>query len=319
MPPPSLSTTTMVRSTPRPASAEQAVGVVQEGHVADQQRRRAPGGRGPRRPPSTPRRRCRWRRGWPAPARRRGAGRTTRRRGPASTTTPPAWRRRAARPATSRATPGSVGSAWPASTGVDGGLGRWPRPRCPAGQPRRAGARRSSRFASARHSVGRVGRRPRTAARVLGVDPGRRRVDLHLRGARAGQPLGQHLRRRRPARAAARPSGVWSAAKPGWRRRASKAATVAGRGQRGSRERGSASTGQPSGAGQARAPRRGRRPRRRPRSRPAGRRAAPTRIVERSAAEHGAPDRGRCHGAPSAPAGRQRAGLADAAARGTAG
>ena len=41
MPPPSLSTTTMVRSMPRSASAEQGVGVVEEGDVADEHRGRA--------------------------------------------------------------------------------------------------------------------------------------------------------------------------------------------------------------------------------------------------------------------------------------
>ena len=93
MPPPSLSTTTMRRSAPRPCKRRQRAGVVDEGDVADEgdgRRRR----RGRRRARWRRRRRCRWRRGWrgrPPPARR-----TTRGRGPASTRRRRARRRREA-------------------------------------------------------------------------------------------------------------------------------------------------------------------------------------------------------------------------------
>ena len=173
MPPPSLSTTTIVRSMPRSADAEQGVGVVQEGDVAEEHGGRRAGGAGRRRGRWTSCRRCRWRPGWRARSRRHGARRTTRRRGPASTTRPRGARPRGGRRAAARAVPGSVGSSWSASTAGDRRLGR--ARRAPATRSSQPGLGCGQSSASAapmrRGAVGRRwiepgrGRRPRSAPR----------------------------------------------------------------------------------------------------------------------------------------------------------
>ena len=136
MPPPSLSTTTIVRSMPRRRR--------RAGRSLSWRKARSPmssDGRarvreGDARPRSTPRRRCRWPRGWRAPTPRGRARRTTRGRGSASTTTPRAGRRRAGEASSVRAMPGSVAS------GCRPARRRWPlaprRHLLPPAQPRLA-------------------------------------------------------------------------------------------------------------------------------------------------------------------------------------
>ena len=271
MPPPSLSTTTIVRSMPRRARAEQAVGVVQEGDVADQQRRRsgapAPA---PRRPRWTPRRRCRWPRGWRGPAdavagrgepldvAHRHRRRDDQRR-----------RRRAAAAPRSRAIAGSVGSA---VTGEHRRRSPRPprrrrapsRPRHPsAGRVRRLRAPRQSRPGTASGGTRSPGSATTSPSRVRsGSSARRRRSTATCQASRPASHWRQHLRRRRRTEAQHH---------LGWRSRADRrhpqeGVEVATRRGAGTRHplRGSASTGQPSGR-PGRAPPRDRRCRRRPR------------------------------------------------------
>ena len=235
MPPPSLSTHDDGEVERPGGRAEEAVAVVEEGDVADQQRRRAARRRAPPRPRSTRRRRCRWRRGWPAPAPRRGARpyHSRSRIGIDDDTTSVAPSGRAA---SERAGPPPARSArgWPSRTAS---MAAW--------------ARSSARCQRASHGVpvapfeplgqlaahvGRVGDDPRRRPSA----PGRSRpraADLDLHGARGGQPLVQHLGGGRRPEAEHDTPGVWSAAKAGWRRMPSKAATVVGRRQPGTRPR----------------------------------------------------------------------------------
>ena len=142
-------------------------------------------GRAPRRRRWTPRRRCRWRRGWRAPARRpRGAPYHSRSRtgiDDETTSVAPAGQRRQHR----RATPGSVGLGVARRA-----LGRSPLPaRSPAADPVR---RRHPRLGASTGAPA-TGRGPARASAVCGrVDPvGRRRTDRRPGGARAlrSQPL----------------------------------------------------------------------------------------------------------------------------------
>ena len=153
---------------------------------------RRPAAEGHARAPSTPRRRCRWRPGWRGPG--PDARRTTRGRGPASTT-PRRARRRAGRwRATVRATAGSLSGA----VGPEHGR-RWP--------PRRS-RRRGVHSAAPRRAVGAAPAYSRPGRQRPPVRGGRRRrgrgrstpgpPTCTTRRARRGDPLRQHLRRRRP-------------------------------------------------------------------------------------------------------------------------
>ena len=152
-----------------------------------------------RRAPSTRRRRCRWRRGWRGRGRRRPPNHSRSRTGIDEATTSSASSGRAR--ATRRATAGSVSGASGPSTasiaasavvvGVD-----------PAPPP--------ARIADAGRGVGRAGPAPTGRAwrrRVWSgsIDAGT--ADLHERGARPGDPLGQHL--------ATRPAGRRARSRPG--------------------------------------------------------------------------------------------------------
>ena len=143
MPPPSLSTTTMVRSS-RPAGRARGGRWCRAGRRRRRPARRVGASECERHADrgGHARRRCRWRPGWRAPTRRaRGAPYHSRSRTGIDDADDQRGRRRAARRASVRATPGSVGSAWAASTLVDGLLRRPPRPRCHAVEPRRLGRR----------------------------------------------------------------------------------------------------------------------------------------------------------------------------------
>ena len=162
MPPPSLSTTTTTRST-RAAGAAPSRPLESWRKAMSPTSRRGGPARSPSghaRPRSTPRRRCRWRRGWRAPRTPAAGARTTRGRGPASTTTPRARRRSGSAATSARATPGSVG---PGSASSTASMAAW------AASPellpaRRASARRPG--LQARSTVG----RPRRSTSVAGVD-----------------------------------------------------------------------------------------------------------------------------------------------------
>ena len=248
MPPPSLSTTTIVRSTPRPASAEQPVGVVQERDVTDQQRGRAPE---PRATPDGGRHHAVDAVGaavGDAPARRRGARRTTRRRGPASTTRRRARRRRAARrprrepPAAPSARRGRPATAAMAACALASARAQ----RAAHGVPRRPAQPLGQRRGTASWDR----RSPRTAAVCSGSVQVPAGVDLHLAGAGAGEPLARAPSTPAAGPAAARPSGCGRRRSARGASRSSKAADRRGRGSR-QPERGSASTGQPVAAARA--------------------------------------------------------------------
>ncbi len=268
MPPPSLSTTTIVRSRPRPASPSRPLVSWRKAtspmSSAGRRRRR----RGPRRPRSTPRRRCRWPPGWRAPAARaRGAvpldvahrhRRRHHERGAVGQARPP---RRGPRPARSarRGRP---------STRVDGAPGRRPRRRAQRGQPRRGppALRRPAGEAAAPRAGGAGGDARRRVRSGSSQAPSASTHDLA--GAGGGQPL-------RPA--PWRPAARRGAAPPraGARRRTRRRAA----GRRRRPPCGRPGTRQPdAGIGQHRPPEAlgqacdappGRRRRRRPRSRPA--------------------------------------------------
>ena len=172
--------------------------------------------------------------------------RTTRRPAPASTTTPRASPRRGRRrPARGRAL-----ALWAGPRRehvVDRGLGVFlgsppaGGPRCPSAGPQtaRTGARQTCAGSATTRNT--ASPRDRPMRPTTSPAPARRPTPP------ATVPA--------PSKRAARPSrsttvGVWSAAKPGWRSRSSKAATVVGRGSR-QPDRGSASTGQPTAAARA--------------------------------------------------------------------
>ena len=97
IPPPSLSSSTIVSLTPSRVARQQPADVVGQRDVADQQHDRPVAPRRRRRTRSRRCRRCRWRRGWRARAAgRRGRRRTSRRRAPASRRRRRACRARAA-------------------------------------------------------------------------------------------------------------------------------------------------------------------------------------------------------------------------------
>ena len=120
IPPPSLSTTTIRTSSPRPASA---VSAPASWTKAMSPTRTTTGrtGRWRARRRSTSRRRSRWHRGW----RERGHGcrRTTRGRAPASTRPPPGRASSGSHSATARATPGSLSALLGVRSGGDRRLG----------------------------------------------------------------------------------------------------------------------------------------------------------------------------------------------------
>ena len=243
MPPPSLSTTTIVRSAPRRLEPEQAVAVVEQGDIADQQRRRGGRAPAPRRRRWTRPRRCRWRPGWPGGAARPAAPSTTPRRAPAWTTTPPTSRRPAAprRAREPHRVRSDVGHR-PAPT-------RWraaPVPRPNANVPPKVSEPRPR---AAWPGPGRAPTDPPPgAARPCPPGPPRPPTPSPAPGPPPRPPaIGPASSRPVGDRGGAPRSGVWSAAKPGWRRRSSKVATVWGRGRR-QPDRGSASTGQPAAA-----------------------------------------------------------------------
>ena len=240
MPPPSLSTTTIVGRLARSAQAEQAVGVVEEGDVADEQRGRAPPTRGPPRRRSRPRRRCRWRRGWRQVRSPSRARRTTRRRGPASTTRPPA-----SPPVGHGAHAARVRRRLGRARGRRGPC-RWPlgpAPRLGASGPARAsGPRPRPVWPASTAEHGRVG--DDTPARgALGVDPRPATRAPAPVGAGGGQPLRPAPSRPAGGRAGARPWACGRRRSRAWRSRSSKVATVVGR----------AVAGSPSGGRPARA------------------------------------------------------------------
>ena len=184
--------------------AQQAVGVVEQGDVADQQDGGTAvvgstaawaNGSPPPRPRWTPPRRSRWHRGWPAPSPRPAARRTTPDPAPASTRRPPASPPSGRAASTSRAMAGSVGWRW-----------RDRRRRSTRRPPRPAWAQRSTHALGHRlgrgsqgrhgraHGPGRPGHQPvQVAVRVVA---GAVRLDGHLPGVEPGQPLTQHLGRR---------------------------------------------------------------------------------------------------------------------------
>ena len=249
----------------------------------------------------------------------RAGRRTTRRRGPASTTTRPGPRRRAARATTSRATAGSVGSGWPAERPR-----RW-RPRGVGVRPlatashgragRPVGAARLDGGRTAPAGRGRIRDRDAPAVAVgVGATPSASTPTCRASGR--GQPLVDDLRCRRRAQPhddLGREAGgdadrrkMASACDDRRRRRHPAAAAGIGQHRPAQSRAASACTASASSiaaAGDDHAPvgRARRRPARR-RS-PSARRAATT----------------RCHGAPPSRPGGSAPRLADAAARGTAG
>ena len=231
---------------PRLVGAEdQAVGVVQERHVAHQ--REAAGavrrGRGRRRSRSRPCRRCRTGRGWRSPC----GGRRRRTRAPSGRGRGSGWRRR--RPAARRAAAPRL-TAPATSCGVRPALGGEQRVE-PAAPPARSRRRAT---APARPGRRRARWRPRRAARATPVDHGER--------ARVGpdpRPSAPRAPRRRRGRAAGSPAGTASGARRRPPARSARPSSVAeqqpvGSGSRCSPVReplvGSASSGQPAALGQ---------------------------------------------------------------------
>ena len=160
IPPPSLSTSTIVSGSPSRRAGEQAAEVVER---ARRRRSAAPPARRRRRRRRTrprPCRRSRSRRGWRAraAASSRAPGRTSRRRGPASR------RRRTASP--------SAGSRAPSSAATRGSLSS-SAPSVARSRRRRRGRRRASRRARRGRGSARDGARP---ARSSSVRAGRRRA-----------------------------------------------------------------------------------------------------------------------------------------------